>query len=182
MSEIHDRILVTPKLALILVSGWAIVSTIIGMSHVALEPIPNDGALYAYISHLWLQGKIPYLAVWEHKPPGVFALGALVFWVLPNSLTVIAIIEGLFILSSILVIVLLTRQLGWILVFILPGWDLCASIACNLFYYHDSNNLPEVYLILPAVLSMYFFVKSGLPFEGKWIFVFWALFRYRIHF
>ena len=170
MSENSRRMFRTPTLAYLLVSAWALLSTIISMGHVALEPIPNDGALYAYISQQWLHGNIPYLDVWEHKPPGVFALGALVFLIFPNTLTVLAFVEGAFILSSILGIVLFIRQLGgsW---FSSSLAGVCASMACNSFFYHDSNNLPEVYLILPVILSMYCFIKAGLPFNGKWIFL-----------
>ncbi len=156
-------------LACLLVVVWALVSTVVGMGHVALEPIPNDGALYAYVSHLWLQGNIPYLAVWEHKPPGIFALGAMVFWILPSSLTILAMVEGVFILSSILMIVLFVRELGgsWVSSS-LAG--VCASMACNSFFYHDSNNLPEVYLILPVIVSMYCFIRADHSFKGRWIF------------
>ena len=170
MSESIRRVFRTPTLACWLVSAWALVSTIIGMAHVVLEPIPNDGALYAYISQQWLHGNIPYLDVWEHKPPGVFALGSLVFLIFPSTLTVLAIVEGVFILSSILGIVLFIRQLGgsW---FSSSLAGVCASMACNSFFYHDSNNLPEVYLILPVILSMYVFIRAGLPFNGKWVFL-----------
>ena len=40
--------------------------------------IGKDGGLFAYFGARILQGDIPYVDIWDHKPPIVFYLNALV--------------------------------------------------------------------------------------------------------
>lgn len=43
-------------------------------------PPTRDGGMYAYIGSKIIRGELPYLQVWDHKPPGVFYLNALALY------------------------------------------------------------------------------------------------------
>src|SRR5215510_6079066 len=63
-----------------------------------------------YIGLGWLDGRLPYIDVWDMKPPGIFALNAAVFAIFPNSFGALAIVEGFFIVACALTIYALLRQ------------------------------------------------------------------------
>jgi hypothetical protein len=156
---------------LILLVCSAIGSTIIGRGFMALAPHPNgDAQLFAYIGFQWLHGYIPYVDIWDNKPPGIFAVNALVFLLFPKNFTVLAWQEGLFNLGCIGTVYLLMRQWGgpWLVASLATA---SVAVASNLFYYHAAGNLTEIYLLWPATLSMYFFSKASPTFQGKWIFL-----------
>jgi hypothetical protein len=97
---------------MVLLVCWAIGSTIVGRSFSALDPDPTDAQLFAYFGLQWLYGHIPYVDIWDHKPPGTFAVDALVFLLFPKSFTALAWMEGIFILGCIGTVYLLMRQWG----------------------------------------------------------------------
>jgi hypothetical protein len=41
----------------------------------------GDEAFFALVGHHWLNGKLPYTAIWDVKPPGLFALYAITEWI-----------------------------------------------------------------------------------------------------
>ncbi len=46
--------------------------------HRFLLPVDDpDVGVYLHVAFAWLHGKLPYIAAWEYKPPGLFALYAL---------------------------------------------------------------------------------------------------------
>jgi hypothetical protein len=90
--------------------AWALGATIVGRSFTALDPDPSDAQLFAYIGLKWIQGHVPYVDIWDHKPPGIFAVNAVAFLLVPKSFTVLACLEGAFILGCIGTVYGLTRQ------------------------------------------------------------------------
>jgi hypothetical protein len=153
---------------LILLGCWAISSTIIGRSYLHWG-YPNwDAQLFAYFGFQWRHGHIPYVEIWDNKPPGIFAANALVFYLFPKSFSALAGVEALYNLGFIGTVYLLMRQLGAPL---MAGSLVTASvsIASNMFHYHYGGNMTEVYLLWPATLSMYFFSKAKPPFVGPWV-------------
>src|SRR5262249_48384101 len=149
---------------------WAVASTVLGRSFTALSPGPYDAQLFAYIGLQWLHGRIPYLQVWEHKPPGIFAVDAFVFSAFPKDFTALAVVEGIFVLGCVATVYLLLLHWGAPrLVASLSGG--AAAIACNLEAFNELGNLTEVYLLWPATLSMYCFTRSGARFERRWVFM-----------
>ena len=68
-----------PRRGLLLLVGWALGSTLVGRSFTALDPDPSDAQLFAYIGLKWPQGYVPYVHVWDHKPPGIFAVNGPAF-------------------------------------------------------------------------------------------------------
>jgi hypothetical protein len=155
---------------MILLVCWAIGSTIVGRSFTALDPRPFDAQLFAYFGLQWLHGHIPYVNIWDNKPPGIFAVNALVFFLFPKSFTALAWMEGIFILGCIGTIYLLIRQWGgpWRVAALTTAW---VAVASNLRYYNQHGNFTEIYTLWPATLSMYCFSKASPTFHGKWIFL-----------
>ena len=131
-------------------------------------PPESDAQLFAYIGFQWRHGHIPYVEIWDNKPPGIFAVNALVFYLFSKSFTVLAFVEALYNFGCIATVYLLIRQLGGPLI-VASFATASVSVASNLFYYHEGGNLTEVYLLWPATLSMYFFSKASPPFQGTWV-------------
>jgi Dolichyl-phosphate-mannose-protein mannosyltransferase len=153
---------------LILLGCWAISSTIIGRSYLYFAHTESDPYLFAYIGFQWRDGHIPYIEIWDHKPPGIFAVNALIFHLFPKSFTALTFVEALYNLGCIATVYLLIRQLGAPLI-VASFATASVSIASNLFFYHYGGNFTEVYLLWPATLSMYFFSKASPAFQGKWV-------------
>jgi Dolichyl-phosphate-mannose-protein mannosyltransferase len=153
-----------------LVCVWAVAATILGRSFTALVGDPRDAQLFAYFGLQWAHGRIPYLDMWDNKPPGIFAVDALVFSIFPKSFTALAVVEGVFILGCIVTVFFLMKQWG--------ASSLVASLAAgataissNLDEFNQRGNRTEIYLLWPAVLSMYFFTRTGKRFESRWVFL-----------
>lgn len=157
-------------LGVLLLIGWAIGLTMVGRSFTAIAPAPYDGQLFAYFGLQWLQGYIPYLNLWDNKPPGIFAVNALVFLLFPKSFITLACLEGIFILGCIGTIYLLMRQWGgpWLVAVLATA---SVAVASNLLYYNQYGNYTEIYTLWPAALSMYCFSKGSPTLQGKWIFL-----------
>ncbi len=153
---------------LILISFWALASTIVGRSFTALSPGQYDAYLFGYVGFEWLHGSLPYVEIWDIKPPGIYSLVALVFSLFPKSFLALAIVEGIFVLGCIGTVYLLIRQCGAPRLAALFA-TATASVAGNLVAFNEGGNLTEIYLLWPATLSMYFFSKAGPRFQGKWI-------------
>jgi Dolichyl-phosphate-mannose-protein mannosyltransferase len=140
----------------------------IGRSFTALAPDPSDAQLFAYFGLQWLHGYIPYVNIWDNKPPGIFAVNALMFLLFPKSFTALAWMEGIFILGCIGTVHLLVRQWG-------GPWRVAAlatasvAVTSNLRYYNQQGNYTEIYMLWPAALSTYCFSKASPTFQGKWI-------------
>jgi len=159
---------VISKVGTLFVFGAVIFYIIVGRSFTWLAPPLSDTQLYAYVGNAWLHGDLPYVRVWEMKPPGIFAVNAAVFAFFPKSFGALAVLEGLFMFGCAITVYLLLRQ-----------WRVCQigcclgalvfAITSNLTYVH--SNLTEIYLLWPAALSMLFFSKALPELRGKWIFL-----------
>jgi hypothetical protein len=156
------------KWSSLLLMAWALGATIIGRSFTALDPDPSDAQLSAYIGLKWMQGYVPYVDIWDHKPPGIFAVNAVAFRLVPKSFTMLACLEGVFVLGCIWTVYGLTRQ--WQLPWPAPALAATAvATAANLATYNEHGNLPEVYMLWPAAMSMYCFGKAAPTFQGRWV-------------
>ncbi len=155
----------------ILVGLFAIGSTVLGRSFTALDPGGFDAQLFAVIGEQWRQGQIPYLDVWDNKPPGIFALVAIVFSLFPKSFTALAFAEGLFIIGCIGTVYTIMRNLRAPTTTILLS-TIAAAISINLLYFNQRGLFTEIFVLWPAALSMLFFIKAvQASFCGRWIFL-----------
>jgi hypothetical protein len=153
-----------------ILTAWILLSTALGRSFTALFPSSTDSSLFAYFGYEWLHGRVIYIGLWDNKPPGIFLVDALTFRFFPKSFTALACVEGVFMLGCAATIYVLMRQWGapkqlaWIATF-------AAAVACNLEFYNELGNLTNIYVLWPAVMSMYCFARAKPKFQGKWIFL-----------
>jgi hypothetical protein len=166
-ASISRKVSLTPQNLVLL--GFVTASLIVGRGFTALVPGHADARLFAYIGREWLTGVIPYVDVWENKPPGIFATIAMVFALFPDNFGALAVLEGVSIALCHWSIYTLMRKFG-------ASWDAAAvatvasAVACNLLYYNQHGVLTEIYVIGPAAASMVCFVKALLERRLLWMF------------
>jgi hypothetical protein len=164
-----DRLKIEKHGIIIILLLYIIVATIVGRSFTTLTPGRDDSQLFAYIGFKWLNGSIPYVDIWDNKPPGIFALIALVFSIFPKSFTALSFMEGFFILGCVGTIYSLLKRVEAPTAVIILSC-LSFAVASNLRMYNENGTVTEIYLLLPATLSMFFFMKASPFFYGPWVF------------
>jgi hypothetical protein len=115
----------------------------------------SDSVLFAYIGQGWANGLLPYRDLWDHKPPGVFFIDALLSHPGTDFFLLLACAEFLFILGTLFLVYRLGRELG-------AQAEIsvcCAAILCNLNYYNQNGGLTETFLLLPEVASALCFLR-----------------------
>jgi Dolichyl-phosphate-mannose-protein mannosyltransferase len=123
----------------------------------ALQPDHGDATLYLYVGQKWAQGTLPYVGNFDNKPPGIFALIALVSHLSP-SLWLIALTQFVFVVGVIAAVGAILKQAGAPkrAVFLAA---LCLALALNIPNYAPGN-MPESYMNCPMVFSMFFFLRA----------------------
>jgi len=149
--------------------GFVLASLLVGRGFTAFVPGHADARLFAYIGREWLSGVIPYVDVWDNKPPGIFATIALVFALFPDNFVALAVLEGLGLALCHGSLFTLMRQFG------APRdaatvATAASAVACNLLYYNDHGIITEIYLLGPAALSMVCFVQALRARRVRWMF------------
>ena len=145
--------------ALLTVFAWVLGSTVLGRAFTSISPGEYDALLFAYIGEKWLQGYIPYLDIWDNKPPGIFFVIAVVFSFAPKSFTALAVVAGIAIIGCVTTVYAIMRQIGAPTTSVLLATAACA-IMSNLEYFNQGGNLTEVYVLWPASLSMLMFARA----------------------
>jgi hypothetical protein len=125
------------------------------------ELYARDGTLFAYVGSQWAQGRIPYFHMLDIKPPGVFALDAIVFHFIGRSTLALGGVAAVFSACSALAVLLLLRQWGAPMMAYCLG-ALITATASNLWLYNPGNSA-ELYLLVPATLSILSFTRGAQP-------------------
>jgi hypothetical protein len=146
-----------PAVAAFAFATWVILATALGRSFTAMGLAGNDAHLFAYIGQKWFAGRLPYRDIWDNKPPGIFLVTALAFSASARGFAVLAVVEGLLILGTIATVHAILRRLGAPRRVAVLGVALC-TIMANLRYYNEGGTLTEVYVLLPASLSILSFL------------------------
>ena len=71
----------------------------------------RDGGIMAYLGEQVAEGKVLYRDLWEHKPPLLHIVTALLFAVFPPTFATLAVFETLWLLAGMWVVFLLTKKL-----------------------------------------------------------------------
>ena len=135
----------------------ALVYILIGRAFTWLAPPLSEARLFAYIGNAWLHGDLPYKAVWEMKPPGIFAVDAAVFAFFPYSFHALAVVEGVVLAGCAATLYLLLREWRVSRTGCSLGVLLFAIMANRM---QGASNLTENYLFWPAALSMLVFSRA----------------------
>jgi dolichyl-phosphate-mannose-protein mannosyltransferase len=119
--------LATPDLKTILMVVLALlaVTLLLRLPSFQRAPIEEDESLYLIMAYHWLQGGLPYVAVWDHHPIGVPALFALSQLVLGPDVIVVRILAAAFVWATALLLYWLVRS---------GEGSVSAALAAGLFY------------------------------------------------
>ena len=148
---------------------YCVLSVLLSIAYTAYLPEYSDAHLFAYIGNQWLQGELPYIDLWDNKPPGIFALVAFVFSLFPESFTALAVTDGLFSIATIAAVYAFCRRCSLPTDAAMLSTAMAAG-ASSLIYYTERGVLPEVYLVMPATLAMMCFVIAYPTFRLKWMY------------
>lgn len=124
---------------------------------IALAPDHSDSSFFLYVGQRWAEGKLPYVQVFDNKPPGIFALIALVSHV-SRSLWWIALIQLVFVTGAIFGVRAILKWAGAPRRAVFFG-TFCAALAVNTPFY-SPGNMTESYMLWPMVASMAVFLRA----------------------
>ena len=102
-------------------SHWSLIVSIVAciiIGIAAIYPInPNimkyagqDSGVFLYTGTKILNGGVPYIDVWDHKPPLIYFVDALSLLITPASLVGIFIIQVIFLITSNILLYFLLRK------------------------------------------------------------------------
>ncbi|HTA79032.1 MAG TPA: hypothetical protein VK720_05765 [Terracidiphilus sp.] len=131
-------------------------------STTALEPAYHDGAIFMYVGEMWRRGLIPYLQVFDNKPPGIFFVTAIAS-AFPHSFWILSFILFLFAMGCILS-VKKTLQIAGAPERTVFWGTIATALIVNLRYYGAGSSITEPYMLAPMAASMCAFayaLRSG---------------------
>jgi hypothetical protein len=135
-------------------------ATLLGRAFVAVDPDLWDGQMFSYIAQKWLEGWTPYVDLWDNKPPGIFAVLAVVFSMFPRNFVAVAVVEGSILVGASALAYAFLRRSGS------PPTAaglaaVCVAVACNINRLAPGGMRTEIYALLPIMASMWCFSRAG---------------------
>jgi 4-amino-4-deoxy-L-arabinose transferase-like glycosyltransferase len=153
--------------AIVLASIFAV--ALLLRSQVAAIPLDRDEGEYAYTSQLWLQGDVPYKNAFDQKPPGVFAVYAVIQTLFGESPVAIHWATQFYTFGTITCVFLLGRKL-----YSFPvgagAAGLFAFMATNACVMGNSSNT-ELFMVLPMTAALLTTLLSVERDSRKWALV-----------
>jgi len=146
-------------------SGWLVVTASVlvlslwlGSAGVAL-PLERDEGEYAYIAWRWLEGEVPYVESFDQKPPGIFAVYALIFVTLGRTPAAIHWGAILYTLPTLLLLMSLARCAFGPRVAGLAGAFAAIATAGPGFFAGAANT--EIFALLPLVGGLWLGARAA---------------------
>lgn len=134
--------------------------------HKGLGP---DSGLFAYIGSAIVKGQVPYLDMWDHKPPVAFYLNALAVLLFGQTPWAIWWFNLIWITFSVIAFLFVIRKMmGWLAAFSSSLVFLLAVMNPAIF---QGGNLTEIYGLLFQVLvvgTAYHFLTTK---QDRWVFL-----------
>jgi len=119
-------------------------------SNPAISTLPSrDSGVFLYVGWRFLNGEVPYLNVWDHKPPLIYLVDALGLLIGGNSLWGIWILQLIFITLTIYLLFSALQQA----VGDLPAVAGVVILASGLLTVLEQGNVTEEYALLFQVLG-----------------------------
>src|ERR1019366_3321338 len=104
-------------------------------------------------------GAVPYVDVWDTKPPGIFALMAVVAPAAGGSMLGLAVMEALWLATAALFLNALLELLG-----VHPLWRGTALVSLLLLNalgkYAEGGGLAELFLLGPGLAAVYCWLRN----------------------
>lgn len=123
------------------------------------RPLDMDEGLYAYGGWQLLQGSTLYKDLWDLKPPAIYFLNALVFWLSAPAAIYLYVCAALFSSLTCLAVYKVTGLLWG------KGAAFCSSLFFALFacspYWQGCGLNTEVFMIAPMAWSFYLVLKHA---------------------
>ena len=117
----------------------------------------RDSGVFLYVGWRLLSGDIPYIDVWDHKPPLIYLVDALGIALTPDSLWGIWFLQFIFLFFTFFFLYkLLDREFGMYAA--LAG---AITLASGLLTILEKGNVTEEYALVFQVLCFWLFVKVG---------------------
>lgn len=117
------------------------------------QPLQMDEGVYGYMAWSIGQGEVPYKDIYDHKPPGIYLLYSLAFFIFEPTALNIRIFATIYTVGTLLAIFFLTRRIGG---------NEAGFLAALLFGIFSSGPKieggganTEVFMILPYTLAAY---------------------------
>lgn len=144
---------------------WAMI--VVSMLLLVLASLPGvptrDSSVYVYIAEGMLNGEVPYVDRWDHKPPLIYLLDLIGLVISGKHLWGIWLLEGLFLVSAVwLAFMVLKTNFGRTAAFF--------SISMFLLYLNrfiDGGNYTEEYVILLQFLALHLFLRIDKQYHLK---------------
>jgi hypothetical protein len=125
-----------------------------------------DARLFAYIGARWRGGAVPYLDVWDSKPPGIFAVMALAGASNAARIPGLVAVEAVFLAAGALVLHALVERLG------ARSWGAfctaCFILLGALNVYSGGGGLTEPFTVAPALAAMYCWTRGEEDGRSRW--------------
>jgi 4-amino-4-deoxy-L-arabinose transferase-like glycosyltransferase len=129
------------------------------------QPLEMDEGVYGYIGWRILDGVVPYKHVFDHKPPGVYLLYSLVFWLSKPTALNIKVFASIYTLGTVLAVFFVAKKVAG---------ETAGLLSALLFAVFSSGpNIQgggvnaEVFMVLPYTLAAISFMKAVETGEGK---------------
>ncbi len=124
------------------------------------EPMGLDQGLFAYFGRHILTGSVPYLDIWDSKPPAIFYIYSISFALLGDSFFSVFLSETLFLALTALLIYLLCAEVFDKTVALFAAAIYVLFSNASIFDGFWSTAQAEVFMNLPIVASFYILTKN----------------------
>lgn len=129
------------------------------------QPLQMDEGVYSYIGWGMFDGLVPYKDVFDHKPPGIYMLYAVAFWLLGPTALSVKVFGTIYTLGTVLAVFLVGRKMAG---------EKAGCMAALLFAIFSSGPKiegggvnTEIFMVLPYTLAAYYLLKAVETGEGK---------------
>jgi hypothetical protein len=153
-----------PALALLIACAITLPSS----SMIVLNPDHHDGAIFIYVGDMWARGIVPYVQLFDNKPPGIFALTAIATST-HHTLWALALIEFLFVMGCVFAVrktLQIVRAPEGTVFF----GTIATALIVNLPDY-GAGNMTEAYMVGPMAASMLAFVCAVQTGKLRYVFL-----------
>ena len=116
----------------------------------------RDSGVFLYVGWRWLNGDIPYIDVWDHKPPLIYFVDALGLTLTPDSMWGVWILQFVFLFLTIFIVYkLLSDEFG-----ILAAVSGTVILISRLVALLEQGNVTEEYALVFQMLGILLFVQA----------------------
>ena len=131
----------------------------------AVNPIPlRDSSVFLYVGERMLAGELPYVDVWDHKPPGIFLLNAAGLALAGGSFWGVWLIELVSLtLASFISFKLLSDNIA-----MLPAAVTVVAGIFSLSFVLQRGNLTEEYALPLQLAGIYWFLRVEQADKLSW--------------